>query len=122
MGSPAVAVADNELLNNVIFSRKSRVPVDESCIVLEPGFKRISETGIVDDDGVINLAGAVLRQACFDLKYSCSWLRKHPFDHTQQRKDVEKLKKETEWFFRSRWFSMIVDYDGNKLINMLRRA
>ena len=93
---------------------------DESCIILEPGFKRISETGKVDDDGVIYLASAVLRQACYDLKMSCSWLKQHPFTDTQQSRDIEKLRREVEWFFRSRWFKQFVDCDGNQLINMLR--
>ena len=97
--------------------------VDESCIILEPGFKRISERGgVVDEDGVINLASAVVKQAIWDFKVTLKWLKAHPFDDSRQRREIEKLHKETQWFFRSRWFAHIVDCDGNKLIKTLRGA
>ena len=99
--------------------------MDESCITLEPGFKRISERGgVVDDDGIINLASAVLKQAVLDFKSSVKWLNEHPDDDSRQRKSVEKMRKETGRFFRSNWFSHLIlsDCESDKVISALRSA
>lgn len=93
---------------------------DESFIILEPGFKRISETGKVDDDGVIYLAQAVLQQACYDLKASSRWLKDHALDGGKKKEEVIKLRQEVERFFRGRWFKQFVDCDGGKIVAMLR--
>lgn len=99
--------------------------VDESFIVLEPGFQRISERGgVVDEDGVIYLASAVLKQAVLDFKSSTKWLGEHPEDDSRQRQSIEKLKKETWRFFRSNWFHhlLLADCDNDKVIKALQSA
>lgn len=95
---------------------------DESCIVLEPGFKRLRELGGLDDDAAITLASEVVKQAMRDLTGCSHWLRQNPFGKKEKRKAIEGLRKECEWFFRSRWFAMMVDCDAEKLIDSLRKA
>ena len=41
--------------------------IDESCIVLEPGFKRLNEMGPLDDDVAIVLASEMVKFAMQDL-------------------------------------------------------
>lgn len=99
--------------------------IDESCIVLEPGFKRLNEMGPLDDDVAIVLASEMVKFAMQDLTMASRKLRYHPYMKKERRVAFQKLLKDAEDFFRSKWFAMIVDHDAcdpEKLIKFLRSA
>ena len=62
------------------------------------------------------LAAAVVEQAAADWRAAAAVLRKKP-DHP----GAAALRRETERFFRSRWFAQLTDLDGQKLLERLRK-
>ena len=62
------------------------------------------------------LARAVIEQAAEDWRRAVGKLRRRP-DHPE----AAAVKRETERFFRSRWFRVLVDLDGNAFLARLRR-
>lgn len=99
---------------------------DDSWINLESDFRRLSEIGKVDDDGLQELAEAIVVQAVDDLRDTTRWLRRHPDVHDYDKRDIEKLNHEVKEFFRSDWFTMIVDVvnvgDGSRVIEYIQRS
>jgi len=61
------------------------------------------------------LAIAIVRQAAEDWQSAVHALRRHP-DHRPSL----LLKQETERFFRSAWFQILMDLDGEVFLNRLR--
>ena len=63
------------------------------------------------------LAAAVVEQAAEDWRAAAAVLRKKP-DHP----GAAALRRETERFFRSRWFAQLTDLDGRLLLERLREG
>jgi hypothetical protein len=63
------------------------------------------------------LAAAVVEQAAADWRAAAAVLRKKP-DHP----GAAALRRETERFFRSRWFAQLTDLDGRLLLERLREG
>ena len=61
-----------------------------------------------------NLANAVIKLAAFDYKTALVRLRKHPHD-AEFRQD----KAELERFFRSGYFELLTDLDGEYLLQRI---
>lgn len=61
------------------------------------------------------LANAIILQAVKDWRHGAKMLKKHP-DSRAGRDEVE----ETERFFRSEWYELLTDIDGEYLIKKLR--
>ncbi len=66
-------------------------------------------------DGYQALANAIVEQAAMDYRFLLDEIRRHPF-----RKIIREEILEVESFFRSRWFALLTDADGEKLIRMMR--
>ena len=95
------------------------------CLDVEPGYKRLSECmDRMDDDGAGVLVGAIMRQAVRDLKYSAAWLKAHPdtkkHDYNYEKyREMKKLHDDAERFFKSEWFRLFVNCDGNHIVKTL---
>ena len=63
------------------------------------------------------LANAIVIQAAKDYKSAIRTLKKHPKSRSAQA-EITNLEK----FFRSGWYSMLTDVDGEYLIKRLRKA
>ena len=63
------------------------------------------------------LANAIVIQAAKDYKSAVRTLRNHP-ESKAARAEALKLEK----FFRSGWYKMLTDIDGEYLIKRLRKA
>lgn len=70
---------------------------------------------------------AIIENACKDYEWSLRYLNR--LDHVgltlteNQKKNIEKAKRmlsESENFFRSEWFSIICELDGESLMRKLR--
>lgn len=63
------------------------------------------------------LANAIVIQAAKDYKSAIRTLKKHPKSRSAQA-EITNLEE----FFRSGWYSMLTDVDGEYLIKRLRKA
>ena len=62
------------------------------------------------------LAQAIILQAVEDYRKCRRLVRRKP-----NQVEAQKMIREVEYFFRSRWYKQLSDTDGNKIIEMLRR-
>lgn len=91
-------------------------------------FKRLSEMDYVDNDLLQGLVEGIVTRAVEDLQLTTKWLREHKnvpdYDETKTR--VKKLDHEVKEFFRSDWFTMLVDVvnvgDGSNVIKRIQDA
>ncbi|MCR5137973.1 MAG: hypothetical protein K6C12_12970 [Oscillospiraceae bacterium] len=63
------------------------------------------------------LANAIVKQAAKDWRYSARRLCRNPGNIR-----AKATKKETERFFRSSWFEMLTDLDGETLLRKLKEG
>ncbi len=80
---------------------------------------------IISDAGIENLRFAIVRQAVIDYDTSLKYLRKHPVPKTKiEEKRIIRcgvLKRDCEVFFKSKYFSLLCDLDGPKLMKDVRQ-
>lgn len=80
---------------------------------------------IISDIGIENLRFGIVKQAIVDYDKSLKYLRKHTPPKTEfEEKEVircGRLKRYCEDFFRSKWFSMLCDLDGEILMQSIRQ-
>ena len=69
------------------------------------------------ENGWEALAGFIIFRAIQDYEICRRKLRRNP-DHKTAARTVRELER----FFRSRWFSILTDTDGNKLLERLKNA
>jgi len=62
------------------------------------------------------LAQAIILQAVEDYRKCRRLVRRKP-----GQVEAQKMIREVEAFFRSRWFMQLSDTDGNQIIELLRR-
>lgn len=62
-----------------------------------------------------NLANAIILQAAKDYRAALRKLKRNP-----QNKDAKYTISEVERFFRSDWYKMLTDVDGELIIKKLR--
>ena len=63
-----------------------------------------------------DLANAIILQAVEDYRKARKVLKKYP-----DNKEANDMIRDTESFFRSDWYCMLTDIDGDKLKETLRR-
>ena len=63
----------------------------------------------------VELANAIILSAVKDYRRALKRLRMYPWDDNALR-----TKKECERFFRSRWFAVLTDVDGEVLMEKLQ--
>lgn len=74
---------------------------------------------ILDSDGAERLAVAIVKQAADDYERTLmKMLRKPP---KPAMKKLMEEKAETERFFLSPWFEVLVDIDGRRLMKQIQR-
>ena len=66
-------------------------------------------------DGPEELKNAVVLQTVKDWRDAMKRLKRKP-----DNKDAEKIRKECEWFFRSRWFCFWTEVNGESLLRRLK--
>ena len=71
---------------------------------------------VLGGDPYENLANAIILQAVMDYRHALRKLRKSSEDY--QAKD---RIAEVERFFRSRWYSLLTDVDGEMILERLRK-
>ena len=74
------------------------------------------EPQVYFENGWEALADYIIFLAVQDYQISRRKLRRNP-DHKTAARTVRELER----FFRSRWFSILTDADGNKLLERLKR-
>lgn len=62
------------------------------------------------------LAMAIVWQAVRDWKSATKRLKRHPDNF-----DARKMQEDAERFFRSRWFSILTDMDGEAFLGRLKK-
>lgn len=79
-------------------------------------FKKIMQVQpFIMEDGFTNLANAIILQAVKDYRDALKTVKNYP-----QSIEANKMKSDTERFFRSSWFSGVTSIDGNMLIRKLK--
>lgn len=73
-----------------------------------------------------NLRFAIVKQAVYDYTKALKWLRNPPVpqfgDYFENEKaQMERTKSECERFFRGRWYGLLCDIDGEKLMKAVRK-
>lgn len=78
---------------------------------------------MIDRNPWEQLADAIVLRACDDYRVAVLDARRRPKDKRQQkRKEVAAFEMEKlEHFFRSDWFSLLSDLDGDYLIKEIRK-
>ena len=79
---------------------------------------------ILSDRGLNELKFSIIRRACEDYETSLRYLRKHPQQKGwQSRKTLQakRMKDECETFFRSQYFSLLCDLEGEEIMRMIRK-
>lgn len=79
---------------------------------------------ILSDRGLNELRFAIVQQACKDYETSLGYLRKHKgTTGWQSRKALEmiRLRDECTSFFRSEYFSLLCDLEGEEIMKMIRK-
>ena len=78
---------------------------------------------IHSDKGLDDLRFAIIQQACKDYEASLKYLRNHPEKDWQSRKTLQaiRMKDECETFFRSQYFSLLCDLEGEEIMRMIRK-
>ena len=74
------------------------------------------EPQVYYENGWEALADYIIFRAVLDYQICRQKVRRYP-DH----KTAARTVREVERFFRSRWFSILTDADGNKLLERLKR-
>ena len=94
-------------------------PVDESCITLEPDYKRISDASQLDDDGVIALCKEIILLLRDDYIRSIHYMETHHIIDSPRYIAAEKRKKEIEQFTHTSFFHAMFDMNGKRFLKML---
>lgn len=81
----------------------------------------------INDIGIENLRFAIVKQAILDYEGALKWLRKHG-NHVEQTQGYQHslntrkwTKEECEYFFKSEWFGMLCDIDGEVMMRTIRK-
>lgn len=69
-----------------------------------------------DCDGWHELAVEIVRLALRDYKRALRYFKKHGLNGSKYCCDMVYLKRSCERFFRSQWFGVLCDIDGEMLI------
>lgn len=80
---------------------------------------------ILSDAGLENLRYAIIKRAMKDYHSSLKTLRnrnarKNVYESEGNYSDASVLKNECERFFRSSWFGVLCDLDGEKIMSTIR--
>lgn len=75
----------------------------------------------MDNQYMEHLRFAIVKQAVIDYTKALQWLRNPPCPHFGESFENEKvqqqrIKEECERFFRGKWYAMLCDIDGEKLL------
>lgn len=62
-----------------------------------------------------DLAGAIVIQAAKDYRGALCALKRNPNNHA-----AEQMRKETERFFKSGWYTELTDLDGELIMKKIR--
>ena len=68
------------------------------------------------NEGAHELANAIIVQACKDYRSALKKLKRNP-----RHSESQRTKGSCERFFRSEWFEVLSDLDGEALISMIRK-
>ena len=71
-------------------------------------------------DGYENLANAIIELAAKDYKSDIAYLQKNKGKDDYAVRQRKADKKEIERFFRSGWFEILTDLDGEYLLNRMQ--
>lgn len=96
-----------------------RQSVDESCIILEPDYKRISNVTQLDDDGVIALCTEMILLMREDYRRCVSYMEAHHIIDAPRYIEAEKTKKEIERFTHTKFFHSMFDIRESVFLEML---
>ena len=96
-----------------------RQSVDESCIILEPDYKRITDAKQLDDDGVIALCKEFILLMREDYQRSVNYMETHHIVDAPRYVQAEKTKREIERFTHSKLFNLMFDINRYKFLEML---
>ena len=75
----------------------------------------------LDDDGVIELLGAMFEMIRYDYKRSLRYLERHPNADIDSNGYIYAMKniKECERFTKTEFYYSIIDCEGGKMLNRL---
>ena len=78
---------------------------------------------IHSDKGLDDLRFAIIQQACKDYEASLKYLRNHPEHGWQSSKKIQmiRLREDCESFFKSKYFALLYDIDGEEVMRMIRK-
>lgn len=93
--------------------------VDESCITLEPDYKRIADVKQLDDDGVIALCAEFILLMREDYQRCVNYMEVHHIVDAPRYVEAEKTKREIERFTHSRFFHSMFDINRGRFLEML---
>lgn len=80
---------------------------------------KTSQPSILSDEGAQRLAVAIVKQAADDYEKALRELLRNPTGN--KRRELLSIKAENEKFFRSPWYEMLVDIDGERLIRQIQQ-
>ena len=93
--------------------------VDESCITLDPDYKRITSSEQLDDNGVIALCAEMFFLMREDYMASVRYMATHHVIESKRYAMANKTKMEIETFMHSPFFHSMFDIDGRVFLKML---
>ena len=67
-------------------------------------------------DGWLELAVEIVRMALRDYKRALRYFKRHGMNGSKYCYDMVYMKRSCERFFRSQWFGILCDIDGEMLI------
>lgn len=77
---------------------------------------------ILSDKGLDDLRFAIIKQACKDYEASLKYLRNHQHGWQSSKKiQMIRLREDCESFFRSQYFALLYDIDGEEVMRMIRK-
>lgn len=95
--------------------------VDESCVTLEPDYKRIEHSDQLDPDGALSLCKAIMLQLIADYRSSVEYIRTHRRIDSKKYAAASKQKREIELFVRTEFFYSMFDIEGKRFLRMIEQ-
>lgn len=95
--------------------------VDESCVALEPDYKRIECSEQLDPDGALALCKAIMLQLIDDYRSSVEYIQTHTNIDSKKYVAASNQKREIELFVRTEFFYSMFDIEGKKFLRMIEQ-
>lgn len=95
--------------------------VDESCVMLEPDYKRIEHSDQLDPDGALALCKAIMLQLIADYRSCVEYMRTHKRSDSKKYVAASKQKRAIELFVRTEFFYSMFDIDGKRFLKMIEQ-